>query len=338
VVIAIIGMLIALLLPAVQAAREAARRMQCSNNMKQIGVGVHNFHDTQNGLPPSIVAIYRMTTFPMLYPYIEKQPLYDLIMTVPDSYLHRTGINNCPTGEVWWCSTLGLLTDADRNGFGSVSTFLCPTRGRSLPAITPMVASTSAPARWVMGPVTDYAFVSMNRNSDWFTYIDTSPNMDPTNSGPFRKGIYTTSDLSQNIANFSLRDTIAYWMDGTSNQLIFGEKHYSLTYYLGRWDDNSISAGNDNDGSYLMSYPNTKWGIKNATRVLHDHRYGTLGILRQTDDNASIDPYIWFGETHTGICNFLIGDGSVRGVSVTTSGDILADLSDVQDGKAVSLP
>lgn len=77
VVIAIIGILIALLLPAVQAAREAARRSQCSNSLRQLGLAIHNYHDTYNYLPPGGRNPWWQTWFHALLPYIEQQAMYD---------------------------------------------------------------------------------------------------------------------------------------------------------------------------------------------------------------------------------------------------------------------
>jgi prepilin-type N-terminal cleavage/methylation domain-containing protein len=82
VVIAIVGILVALLMPAVQAAREASRRSQCQNNLKQIGLGIHNFHDAKKKLPssgrPSAASTVRIGSLVFLLPYIERSDLWDL--------------------------------------------------------------------------------------------------------------------------------------------------------------------------------------------------------------------------------------------------------------------
>ncbi|QDS88967.1 hypothetical protein EC9_31630 [Rosistilla ulvae] len=80
VVIAIIGILVGLLLPAVQAAREAARRMQCSNNLKQIGLALHNYHDTHLKFPFGRIGattVEQQCALTMLLPYVEQGSLYD---------------------------------------------------------------------------------------------------------------------------------------------------------------------------------------------------------------------------------------------------------------------
>jgi prepilin-type N-terminal cleavage/methylation domain-containing protein len=77
VVIAIIGILIALLLPAVQAAREAARRSQCSNNLRQLGLAMHNYHFSHGSLPYATNGRHWSTWIRALLPYIEQQNMYD---------------------------------------------------------------------------------------------------------------------------------------------------------------------------------------------------------------------------------------------------------------------
>src|SRR3712207_3155676 len=85
VVIAIIGVLVALLLPAVQSAREAARRMSCGNNMRQISLGIHNYHDTLNLLPPGRINITAPSgeasvngVLTLILPYLEQTNLENL--------------------------------------------------------------------------------------------------------------------------------------------------------------------------------------------------------------------------------------------------------------------
>src|SRR5690606_35651696 len=92
VVIAIIGVLVALLLPAVQQAREAARRMQCSNNLKQMGLALHNYHDTYGSFPPRATGTThgpngdshnngRLNGLIPLLPFLEQGAMYDRIAT-----------------------------------------------------------------------------------------------------------------------------------------------------------------------------------------------------------------------------------------------------------------
>jgi prepilin-type N-terminal cleavage/methylation domain-containing protein len=101
VVIAIIGVLISLLLPAVQKVREAANRSKCLNNMRQLALGIHNCHDVRAVLPPlyGTFDFKRATVFLSLLPYIEQQNLANQIKTDPMSYLDpATGLYDAGMG------------------------------------------------------------------------------------------------------------------------------------------------------------------------------------------------------------------------------------------------
>ncbi len=118
VVIAIIGVLVALLLPAVQAAREAARRISCANKLKQIGLALHNYHDSNQVFPPGYLADGVASTAPasaetgsgfawgaLTLPYLEQKPLHDRLVferdcRAPENLAHATeqlSVFRCPS-------------------------------------------------------------------------------------------------------------------------------------------------------------------------------------------------------------------------------------------------
>ena len=109
VVIAIIAILIALLLPAVQQAREAARRSTCKNNLKQIGLALHNYHDTHRIFPPGgFVTAPDVNYLVMILPYIDQAPLYNnfsfnvTYITAPNLALQLQipPVYHCPSSSI----------------------------------------------------------------------------------------------------------------------------------------------------------------------------------------------------------------------------------------------
>jgi prepilin-type N-terminal cleavage/methylation domain-containing protein len=91
VVIAIIAVLIGLLLPAVQKVREAAARAKCQNNLKQMGLAAHNYHDANGALPPLSVFPATTTLQVLILPYIEQGNTYGLVTFNPATYKNLNG-------------------------------------------------------------------------------------------------------------------------------------------------------------------------------------------------------------------------------------------------------
>jgi prepilin-type N-terminal cleavage/methylation domain-containing protein/prepilin-type processing-associated H-X9-DG protein len=363
VVIAIIGSLIALLLPAVQAAREAARKMQCNNNLKQLGIAVHNFHDTKSGLPPSCIYTQKPTFWTMLYPYIEQQALYDALgsidinTTTQKAPLVCNGQSSTSTGA-WFGNA--VVSDDLRKGFASVSLYRCPSRRKPGTYLTSGVTG---------GPRGDYAVVFVHVpnsadatvTADWFNqnsrFGKTGTPNQPTwyldrNRSPFRVACLTWQAGAtptdsfwgydegdrQYITSWESRDSMTWWQDGTSNQLIIGEKFIpsdlidkeGVTTSDGQWDGGVINT------RITHAAMNTGRAIARTQACIKKSPTDIPETEITSGTNANVAHAV-FGGIHPGsVTNFLFGDGSVHTFTASTSWTLIHQLGHVNDGEPVS--
>ena len=350
VVIAIIGMLIALLLPAVQAAREAARRMQCANHLKQIGLGIHMFHDTQNALPPSNFFDWnRATLFGFIYPYIEQNANYEII-----SKSYDADWGPFVTFDGMW---FNKLTDAERNALGSVPIYKCPSKR------SPTIAIAHTPGVEKSGPQGDYAYVVSVRGPSGSTYLgwwDHGYGSESTAypgtgqrlslmSSPFQ--VASTASGNWRDGSMTLKVTFGSVSDGLTSQLFIGEKHIPMGR-LGKCDSTSgpppaYNQPNSGDCSYLLTgvwkAPSSGRNISSYDDYNGSPAYTPLqfSIARSGDfkeDEFNPIRSYGFGSYHPGVCPFVLGDGSVHSVSSTCTFSVLEALSIMNDGLSVSLP
>jgi len=363
VVIAIIGMLIALLLPAVQAAREAARRMSCTNHLKQMGLAVHNFHDSRDGLPPAMYNNFDRASFwCFIWPFVEQQALHDMIQdrcVVANPNNPTSPVEAAQLNAQWYLVVNGYnfwarLTAQERSGLGSVPYMKCPSRRGGL-AVTNMdgignarIASTGAGPS---GPQGDYAFVASTMIDGWWVYNTNGAENAAAVSlqSPFRTAIETGIAWG---GKWSPRDNFSWVADGLSNQIFTGEKHIPPDR-LGKCGTTLTPDGagyrDQDDCSYLVA---SQWAVAGVRAIVSNRATSSNPALagyfeyplsnpndhRDDPDKTALYHY-GFGGPHPGVTQFLLGDGSVRSFSVSTSVlNVLRPLSLVNDGVSVALP
>jgi type II secretory pathway pseudopilin PulG len=204
VVIAIIGVLIALLLPAVQMAREAARRMQCTNNQKQVVLAMHNYHDTQQSFPWGARGAIFETWALQVLPFIEK-------IQIAEKYDRSLDVSS---GD-----NLSLLTDL------VISPYTCPSDGNN------------NKTQWSVFMEHNYV-VCMGREGI-FDFYETRPApYDPRNSlidgivfakeSQYR-AMFTGSSDSYNGDPYPITVTMEDVIDGTSNTVALSETIQGLS-------------------------------------------------------------------------------------------------------------
>jgi prepilin-type N-terminal cleavage/methylation domain-containing protein len=298
VVIAIIAILIGLLLPAVQKIREAANRMKCSNNLKQLGLGHHNYHDTYGNLMPmmSPTGCCWGTWVVLMLPYVEQENAYKLYQNWGGD--DSTSSNFPASGGVPRYSGAPNTTNVTGKRY---SVLTCPSD------------QTNAP----IAPITNNNYVVCGGNGGTYG----TPGPAPAPAGYVRmEGMFDGANLTQKI---KLTDVT----DGLSNTVMMGEVLQGQSSDL-----RGFSWWGDASAFSTYYTPNTT-----ANDLIYTGGYCNSQPLRNLPCSGAGGAHHSSRSRHTGGVNVSLGDASVRFIRSTVDPTVWMNMGPKSDGNVIRL-
>jgi prepilin-type N-terminal cleavage/methylation domain-containing protein/prepilin-type processing-associated H-X9-DG protein len=306
VVIAIIAILIGLLLPAVQKVRSTAARVKCTNQLKQIGLGLHHYHDVVGTLPPALretTAAQPNVDYPYvswmtrILPYVEQPALYK---TMQDAFA-------TPAGRSPWATTSvnGQMVNVHPGLATVLDIYKCPSDSREYLAANAADGLTIA--------FTGYLAVNGQ------------------NLFSFDGSIYWNSKVK-----------FVDITDGTSNTLLVGERPPSADLVYGWWYAGAGQSYTLPDGTFAdtgstdVSLGAAEYFVRTGFDSSINCPTGPYSFGPGRLDDPCAQFHFW--SLHTSGANFLLADGAVRFLSYDTPQSLMVAMSTRAKGEPVSLP